>query len=287
MEDIRANLMEIVRYLSEDIGERSLFNFHKLSKAADFIEDIMASCGCDVSRQYFEYEGRIYSNIVAELKGAFQSERGIVVIGAHYDTVAGTPGADDNASGVSILIELLRLASKSPLKRTVHFVAFCLEEPPVFYTPYMGSYHYAKKLKHEGRDLLGMISLEMVGYYRDDPNSQGYPLPFFRLMFPDRGNFVAFVGNLRSKGFTRMIKEIFRSVSTLSVESLNVPPLIHGIDLSDHRSFWKFGYQAFMVTDTAFYRNPNYHTEYDRCDTLDYARMAELVKGLYRTLSEL
>lgn len=287
MNSIRNNLISTVRYLSEDIGERSVFNYRNLTIAGDYIEYVMSSSGCDVKRQFFVYEGKTFSNIVVELPGISQTGDGTIVIGAHYDTVIGTPGADDNASGISVLIELLRLAKDNPLKRTVHFVAFCLEEPPVFYTQNMGSYHYARELKEGGKDLLGMISLEMVGYYRDDHGSQSYPLPFFRMMFPEKGNFVAFVGNLRSRSFTLRIKESFKKHSSLSVESLNVPPLIHGVDLSDHRNFWKFGYRAFMVTDTAFYRNPNYHSATDRWETLDYARMEELVRGLYMALLEL
>lgn len=284
MEDLKSNLIATVKYLSHDIGERSYLDVKKLNMAADYIENKFRSYGCAVKRQAFTYEGNTYYNIIAEVKGAKDTKDGILVIGAHYDTVVGSPGADDNGSGVAGLLELARLTALKPLKRTVRFVAFSLEEPPVFMTSRMGSYVYAKSLKEEGTDVYGMISLEMLGYFCDIKGCQYYPLSIFRWLYPDRGNFIAFVGNISSKSFTKKIKNSFKAVSSLPVESLNTVSLVPGVDFSDHRSFWKFGYPAFMVTDTAFYRNPNYHGPGDTASPLDYERMAELVMGLYKAL---
>jgi Zn-dependent M28 family amino/carboxypeptidase len=149
----------------------------------------------------------------------------------------------------------------------------------------MGSYVYAKSLKDEKINVHGMISLEMLGYYLDYKDSQYYPFPLFKWFYPDKGNFIAFVGNISSRTFTNKIKKSFKSVSAIPVESLNSISLIPGVNFSDHWSFWEFGYPAFMITDTAFYRNPNYHAPGDTAETLDYEKMAELVIGLYRSLS--
>ena len=283
LKSIKERLMDRVRYLSDNLGQRSYLDLDKLNESAAYIENGFVTGGCEVKRQAFEYRGMTYYNIIGEVRGRNPEKRPII-IGAHYDTVIGTPGADDNASGVVAILELSNLYASSPGDRNVIFVAFSLEEPPVFMTSRMGSFVYAKALKEMGMAIEGMISLEMLGYYSDSKGSQIYPLSIFRLFYPDQGNFIAFVGNLASRPFTRRFTETFRSVTKFPVESLNAPSLIPGIDFSDHRSFWRFGYPAFMITDTAFYRNPNYHGIGDISSTLDYERMEELVEGLYRTL---
>lgn len=280
---IRSNLADTVRYLSEEIGQRSYLDIEKLNKTALYIENRLVSIGYKVERQPFDFRGEKYFNLIAEIKGENNTKRPLV-IGAHYDTVVGTPGADDNASGVAVLLEIARLCAISRPDRDIIFLAFSLEEPPAFMTSRMGSYVYAKGLKETGVSIEGMVSLEMLGYYSDDKGSQIYPLSIFRLFYPDRGNFIAFVGNLSSRSFTRRFLNTFRSLSTFAVESLNAPVFIPGVDFSDHRSFWKFGYPAFMVTDTAFYRNPNYHGPGDLSSTLDYERMEKLTIGLYETI---
>ncbi len=282
VEEIKPRIIETVRYLSKDIGQRSYLDVTKLNITADYIEERFRSYGCIVMRQSFTYKKNNYYNIIAEVKGALDAEYGVLIIGAHYDTVVGTPGADDNASGVAALLELARLTAVNPHPRTVRFVAFSLEEPPVFRTRNMGSYFYAKSLKSRGENVYGMVSLEMLGYYCDQKGCQDYPFPGFGFFYPDRGNFIAFVGNISSRTFTNELKSSFKTVSSLPVESLNAVSCIIGVSFSDHRSFWKFGYPAFMITDTAFYRNFNYHTARDTADTLDYDRMDELVVGLYK-----
>jgi Zn-dependent M28 family amino/carboxypeptidase len=286
MKKIKLNLLETVRHLSVDIGERSYPDTKKLGLAADYIEDKLRHYGCHVKRQPFTYGSGTYYNIIAEVKGLRDDKDGVLVIGAHYDTVAGTPGADDNASGVAGLLELARLTAAGPPDRTVHFVAFSLEEPPAFMTKHMGSYVYARELKERGVKIQGMISLEMLGYYCDSKGSQIYPFSLFKLFYPASGNFIAFVGNLYSRAFMTRVKNSFIAASRIPVESLSGVSLIPGVDFSDHRSFWKLGYSAFMITDTAFYRNPNYHGPGDTAETLDYEKMSELVAGLYKALAK-
>lgn len=287
MEALRNNLIGTVHVLSADIGSRSYLETEKLDAAADYIEGRLSSYGYAVTRQPFTYREKTYHNLIAEKPGTDAGIEGILVVGAHYDTVAGTPGADDNASGVAGLLELARLTAEKPMRRTVRFVAFCLEEPPVFRTHDMGSYVYAKSLYDAGAKVHGMISLEMIGFYCATKGCQMYPLPMFRWFYPDRGEFISFVGNYSSRSFANSVKKAFLAASSVPVESLNGISLIPGVDLSDHLNFWRFGYPAFMVTDTAFYRNPNYHDPGDTADTLNYDRMAGLVTGLYIALSGL
>ncbi len=285
--EIKKNLTDIVHYLSDTIGQRSYLDVEKLNMTAQYIEDRLVSYGCSTVRQPFNYRGNVYYNIIGEVKGAQRSDKGILIVGAHYDTVIGTPGADDNASGIGGMIELARLTALEPLGKTIRFAAFCLEEPPAYMTKNMGSYVYAKSLYESKTDVYGMISLEMLGYFSDLKNSQYYPNHIFRYFYPDRANFIAFVGNIASLWFTKRVKNNFMAVSSFPVESLNSISVIPGVDFSDHRNFWKFGYPAFMITDTAFYRNPNYHELGDTASTLNYDLMAELVLGIYKALKTL
>ncbi|HYQ47619.1 MAG TPA: M28 family peptidase [Thermodesulfovibrionales bacterium] len=285
MDDIKDNIIGTVNVLAEQIGQRCYKDLEQLSRAADFIEQRLASHGCKTERQDFAYRGNTYCNIITEVKGTDLSRDDILVIGAHYDSAEGTPGADDNASGVAGLLELARLTVRNPVKRTVQFVAYCLEEPPAYMTKHMGSYVHAQSLHDRGVKVHGMISLEMLGYYCDQKGCQYYPSSFFKLAYPNTGHFIAFVGNFASRHFSNRVRTFFSTVSEMPVESLNGFSIIPGVDFSDHRNYWKFGYPAFMITDTAFYRNPNYHDSGDTADTLDYERTARLVKGLFATLS--
>lgn len=278
--DTPAYLRSIVAELAGEIGARPFRDLHRLEAAAARIESRLAACGLAVFSQPFVYAGRTYRNLVAEITGT-EAPRKVLVVGAHYDTVSDSPGADDNASGVAGLLGLARALAAAPLKKTVRFVAFALEEPPVYRSRNMGSYHYAESLKRSGSEVEGMVCLEMIGYFTDRPGSQHYPLPFMGRTFPKTGNFIAIVGNRRSTEFTRRLAEDFRSATDLPLSTLNAPAFVVGIDFSDHWSFGKFGYPALMVTDTSFYRNPNYHTPADLPDTLDYERMAMVVTGLH------
>ena len=283
MDKIKSNLISHIRFLSEEIGVRSWRDHKNMERTVEFIEENLRGSGLDVKRQGFSYEDQAYYNISAEVTG---NESDVLVVGAHYDTVEGSPGADDNATGVAALLELARLVSKSTPHRTLRFVAFALEEPPVFGTDRMGSAVYAKSLAEEGIGVEGMIALESMGYYCLQDGCQYYPISFLKLRYPKRGDFIAFVGNVSSKSFTSKLKNAFKAHTVLPVESINTLRAVPGVDFSDHRSFWKHGFDAFMVTDTAFYRNPHYHAPSDTPDTLDYDRMTEVVKGLLGGLTQ-
>jgi Zn-dependent M28 family amino/carboxypeptidase len=277
--DTPSYLRLAVTKLSREIGVRSYRDLDRLDRTAQYISGEFTAFGYQVSHQSFKFAGNTYQNVIAELKGRTSPEK-VLVIGAHYDTVRTTPGADDNASGVAGLLGLAKLLAGKPQDRTVRFVAFSIEEPPAYRTKNMGSYHYAASLKKNREQVEGMVCLEMIGFFCDRPGSQHYPIPFMNLKFPKAGNYIAMVGNRRSKAFTMKIAGSFRKATDLPLITLNAPAFVVGIDFSDHWSFGKFSYPAFMVTDTAFYRNPNYHSPSDLPDTLDYNRMAKVVEGL-------
>ena len=277
--DTAGYLHNVVTVLAEEIGIRSYQDHDRLRKSADYISGQLTSFGYNVSRQPCEFRGRVYDNVIAERTGTVSPEN-VLIIGAHYDTVRTTPGADDNASGVAGLLGLARALAGSEFRKTVRFVAFALEESPTCRTRYMGSYQYARSLKAKNEQVEGMICLEMIGYFRDNAGSQHYPAPFMNRIFPKAGNYISLVGNRRSRDFTRMMAEEFRKAVDLPVITLNAPAIVIGIDFSDHWSFGKFGYKALMVTDTAFYRNPHYHAPTDVPNTLDYGRMAQVIAGL-------
>jgi Zn-dependent M28 family amino/carboxypeptidase len=278
-------LRQVVTVLSHDIGVRSYRDIDRLQMTAEYISEQFRTFGYMVSKQPLLFSGNTYNNLIAELTGHCSPEK-VLIIGAHYDTVRTTPGADDNASGAAGLLGLAKALAGSRLAKTVRFVAFALEEPPTYRTRKMGSYHYARSLREKREQVEGMICLEMIGYFSDKRGSQHYPLPLFKLRYPSVGNYISMVGNMRSKKFTASIAASFQKAVDLPVVTLNAPAIVIGIDFSDHWSFNKFGYKAFMVTDTAFYRNPHYHAPTDLPETLDYERMAEVVEGLKAAVEE-
>jgi Zn-dependent M28 family amino/carboxypeptidase len=285
MQDTAAYLHKVVTVLAQEIGVRTYHDADRLERCANVIASEFNSFGFKITRQPVPFNGNTYQNIIAELIGNSSPEM-ILVVGAHYDTVRTTPGADDNASGVAGLLALARTLAGVRMSKTVRFVAFALEEPPCYRTRNMGSYHYARSLKKNRENVEGMICLEMIGFFSDREGSQHYPVPFLRWKFPTTGNYVAMVGNVRSKHFTKTTAESFMKAVDLPVITLNAPPIVIGIDFSDHWSFGKFGYKALMVTDTAFYRNPHYHAPTDLPETLDYDRMAKVVEGLTAAVKE-
>ncbi len=278
-------LRQVVTMLASEIGVRSFQDLERLEKTATYIADQFTSFGYQVTRQPFVFQGNIYHNIIAELTGNASPEK-LFIVGAHYDAVRTTPGADDNASGVAGLLGLARELAGARMERTVRFVAFALEEWPVYRSSNMASYHYAKSLAEKNERVEGMICLEMIGFFCDREGCQHYPFPFMSLTFPKTGNYIAMVGNMRSKAFTRRVAKSFKKATDLPLITLNAPAIMIGIDFSDHWSFGKFGYQALMVTDTAFYRNPHYHGPTDIPETLDYERMGKVVEGLMAAIRE-
>jgi Zn-dependent M28 family amino/carboxypeptidase len=257
-----------------------------LESAATFITQSFESFGYVVTSQPFEVEGHPVRNIIAERRGVEEPDR-ILIVGAHYDTVEETPGADDNASGVAVLLELARLHAETPFKKTVRFVAFTLEESPFFRSVHMGSRVYASSLKERGDRVEAMISLEMLGYYSNEEDSQSFPIFWLRWWHPSEGNFITVVSNLSSTDLQGHVRDALKASMSLPVETFTGPWWIPGVDLSDHASFWNEGYPAVMLTDTAFYRNPHYHEKTDRPETLDYHAMAELVPGMSGVLLKL
>jgi hypothetical protein len=259
------------------IGERNTVVPENLARAADYIERSFTAAGYRVERQTYEVmrDGVRADNVIVELPGSDE----IVVIGAHYDCVNGTVGADDNASGVAALLALARTFAGSKPKRTLRFVAFANEEPPHFQSQDMGSWQYAKRARDRREKIVAMVSLETIGYYDDRPGSQQYPPPLAAL-YPNTGNFIGFASNVGSRALLSRAIKAFRATTKFPAESAAMPEAIPGIGWSDQWSFWQFGWPAIMVTDTAPFRNPHYHRPSDRPATLDYERLAHVVHGM-------
>lgn len=274
-------LKKEVYHLSQTIPQETDDGF-RLDASAEYIFSQLSQYNKNVSYQNFDVQGATYRNIVATIDG--EEQCGTYVIGAHYDTYDELPGADDNISGVAGLIELTRLYSKSKPKCDIQIVAYTLEEPPYFRSDYMGSYIHAKSLYDNNIEVKAMFSLEMIGYFNDDMGSQDYPVKGMGYLYSDKGDFISLVGNMSQIGLTRFIKKSMRSVTDLPVYSINAPAFVVGIDFSDHLNYWRFDYPAIMVTDTAFNRNKNYHTEFDTAERLDYKRMAKVVDAVYYSL---
>ena len=266
-----------VEFLAGGLGERNAVHHSNLLRAEDYIVRQFEVAGFSVQTQGYRIGKKIYSNLIATKTGETLPEE-VVVVGAHYDTAV-TPGADDNASGVAGLLELARLFSGEETARTVRFVAFVNEEPPFFRTEDQGSLVYVREGLDPRETVVGAVVLEMIGYFADSPRSQRYPPPL-GFGYPSAGNFIAVVGNISSRRLVKSVVEAFAAATHFPVESIAGPGFIPGLDLSDHRSFWREGIPAVMVTDTAFFRNPHYHRSSDTPETLDYRSMAEVVKGL-------
>lgn len=286
MKALKQNLYAHVKILSEEIGERSLIRYDNLGRAADYIRAQLVRLDYEVEDQVYQMRGRDYRNLIATRRGHTVPDE-IVLVGAHYDTVVGTPGADDNASGVAGLLELARLVKNLDFKRTIRFVAFSLEEPPIFKTQYMGSRVYADNARRKDENIVAMICLECIGYYNDKEGSQEFPLPLMGLFYSNRANFIAVIGNFSSLRLARRVAHGLKEGCQVPVETLVSPSLVPGVDFSDHASFWKEGYPAVMVTDSAFYRNPHYHLPSDTIRTLNFDSLAGVVKGLLHTIRKL
>lgn len=281
---MEGSLRKTVIELAHEIGPRSYRQPGALRKASEYIRERFEEQGYAVSSQAFRVGEQTYENLSAEISGVSDKT---IIVGAHYDSVSGTPGADDNASGVAAVLELSGLLRHAIVDNTVRFVAFTLEEPPFFRTEHMGSHVYARGLRERGENVIGMICLEMIGFFTDKPRSQYFPVSFMRWFYPRSGNFISMVSDLRSKRFLSRVLKGFRKGTSLPVEHVSTLPIVPGIDFSDHRSFWEFGYDALMITDTSFYRNPNYHGQSDTYDTLDYVKMAEVVRGIEAAIREI
>lgn len=274
-------MQTVVKKLSIDFHPRSFNNFDNLNATAEFIEAQFKQAGGDIKVQEFTVNQFTYRNIRCFF-GPPEGTR--TIIGAHYDSHNQTPGADDNASGVAGLIELAFIFGKKPPNSGVELVAYTLEEPPFFASKQMGSYIHAQSVANEKDSIRGMIALEMIGYFSDKFGSQSYPLPLFNIIYPNTGDFIAVVGDLERREYITQIKAGMKGTTDLRTYSIAAPAQIPGIDFSDHRNYWEFDIDAVMVTNTAFYRNQNYHTVGDTWDRLDYERMADVVRAVYNTV---
>ena len=274
------DLKEHVRTLSETLIPRDGRNPQELMEAAEYIRKELSESSQAVSLQSYEVNGQVYANVIAEYGPESED---VIVVGAHYDAYSELPGADDNASGVAGLIELGKLLDKIRLNSRIELIAYSLEEPPYFNTPYMGSAVHARNAREKNKNIKLMISLEMIGYFTDEPDSQTYPISLLNLFYPDRGNFIIVVDQLFSNRAAG-IKSAINRHTDLPAYSINSPAFVQGIDFSDHRSYWEQDYPAVMVTGTAFYRNFEYHLPGDTYDRLDYEKMAKVVYGVFKYL---
>lgn len=273
-----------VRVLAGEIGHRDVEHPELLARAAEYVEAQFRAAGLEPRRHPYEVGGQTVYNIDAEVKGRSDE---VVVVGAHYDSVRGTVGANDNGSGVAGMLALARRMAAGPTpKRTLRLVAFVNEEPPYFQTEQMGSLVYARACKARGDRITAMISLETIGYYSDEKGSQHYPKPL-NLFYPSQGNFIAFVGNSGSGALVRRVVGRFRKDAAFPSEGAAVPGFIRGVGWSDQWSFWKCGYSGVMVTDTAPFRYPYYHSTGDTPDRIDYERTARVVEGLGSVVRDL
>jgi Zn-dependent M28 family amino/carboxypeptidase len=271
-----------VQRLAGDIGQRNVFHAEALHAAQAYLEQEWRDQGYEVRVEDYEVAGVRCANLEATRRG-HERPAELLLAGAHYDTVWGSPGANDNGSGVAALLELSRLFAAHEPRMSVRFVAFVNEEPPFFVTRTQGSIVYARAARARGDDIRLMLSLETIGCYRQERGSQHHP-PLLGAFYPDRGNFVALVSDFGSARLMRQVAAAFRAHSAFPLETLATFRWIPGVDWSDHRSFWKQGYRALMVTDTALYRDRNYHSRRDTPDQLSYPELARVTDGLWGAL---
>ncbi|MCX5724246.1 MAG: M20/M25/M40 family metallo-hydrolase [Nitrospirae bacterium] len=282
---LEQELRSHVQMLAGQIGERNVFCHDRLVMAADYIRTSLSGSGYEVKGQSYEVGGFGCENVEAEIRGSLRPDD-IIVIGAHYDSVQGSPGANDNASGVAAMLALARAFAQTRPARTLRFVAFTNEEPPLFQTRYMGSRIYAKRSRERGERISLMLSLETIGYYSDEPGSQHLLFPL-NLIYPSIGNFIAFVSNVENGPLVRKLVGSFRRQAQFPSEGGALWGLVPGVGWSDHWAFWKEGFPAVMVTDTAPFRYPAYHLHTDRPELVQYARMARVVSGLQAVIAEM
>ncbi|HLY72714.1 MAG TPA: M28 family peptidase [Planctomycetota bacterium] len=282
--ELASGLRRDVVELAEKIGERNTFHYEALRRAADYVERELSVAG-KVARQSYPASGRTCDNLEVELRGTAQPDQ-IVIVGGHYDSVVGCPGANDNGTGTAGVLALARSLARTSPRKTLRLVAFVNEEPPHFQGDEMGSRVYARRCRERGENVVAMLSLETIGYFSDQEGSQKYPAPM-GLFYPSRGNFVAFVGNVGSRSLVRRCVRVFRGRAPFPSEGGAVPGFLPGVGWSDHESFWASGYSGVMVTDTAPFRYPHYHLPGDTPDKIDYERCARVIDGVEQVVREL
>jgi len=283
---LKQRLESDVTVLASDIGPRNVFHPKNYLSAVEHIESRLKAAGISPIRETFRAKDQDCINVIAEISGASNPNE-IIVIGAHYDSVLETVGADDNASAVAGLLELAARAATTSTSATRRFVFFANEEPPFFMEDQMGSRVYARGCVERSENIRAMLCLEMIGYFSDREKSQTYPIPLLDYFYPSRGNYIGFVGNLDSRGLTRRAVELFRNHKSFPAYGCVLPESVPGIVNSDHWSFWQEGYPAVMITDTAQFRNSNYHSHRDVPNTLNYEAMTRVVEGLDQVIQGL
>ena len=284
---ISANSSLVKKHLVEltQIPEfRNYKNIDQLNKIADYIHDNFYKYADSTGFQEYKVDGKIYKNVVCSF-GTENKKR--IIIGAHYDVCGDQQGADDNATGVTALLELARMLKDQKLNYRVDLVAYTLEEPPYFRTENMGSYVHAKYLKDNNIDVYGMASVEMIGYFKDEEHSQDFPLGVFSWIYGNKGDFITLVKKFNGGKFVKNFITNFKDSKQIKTETFPAPKFVSGVDFSDHLNYWKFGYSAMMITDTSFFRNKNYHEPTDTLETLDIPRMAKVIDGIFLSLINL
>ena len=268
-------MYKTLKYLTQVQPPRNFINVDSLNKVANYIKNRFEQSGLTVEFQEFKVDGNIYKNVVATLNSQYSKR---LIIGGHYDVCGNIQGADDNASAVAGIIETARQLSKyeNDIQFRIDFVAFTLEEPPYFATENMGSFIHAKSLKDNNIDVIGMINYEMIGYFTDEPNSQNYPIEQMKEIYPSVGNFIANVSNVNSKSFLQKLN-FYNIKKEINAYDIILPDMFTDITASDHINYWKMGFDAIMITDTAYFRNPNYHKETDTIETIDFEKMQYVV----------
>jgi hypothetical protein len=281
---LAAELRRDVETLALQIGERNIWNPAEMRRAADYLESELERAGWTVARHAYQHQGETWHTIEAEIRGSENPDE-IVLVGAHYDSVLTSPGANDNGSGCAALLAIARHFAGKPGERTLRLVFFANEEPPTFLSEGMGSFVYARRSRERGEKIVAMLSLETIGYYADEKGSQQYPFPLAAI-YPSTGDFIAFVGNLGSRALLKEAIGSFRRHTSFPSEGGALPAAIPGVGWSDHWSFWQFDYPAIMITDTALFRDPSYHTPHDLPHNIDYERLARVVAGLQQVVEE-
>lgn len=267
-------LQEHLTRIIDTKAPRKYTNTEVLDDVASYIYKVFESYGDTVYYQTYEAYNNEYRNVVCVF-GADNPQT--IVVGAHYDVCGDQDGADDNASGVAGLLELARQLKGNESKYRIELVAYTLEEPPFFRSLLMGSHVHAKSLHEEGRDVYGMFCLEMIGYFDDTKGSQDYPLGLLKMFYGRKGDYITLVNKMRKEKFARRFSRDFKQAKIIRTKKFTGPKGLEGVDFSDHLNYWKYGYSALMITDTAFYRNKNYHETTDTMETLDLNRMAKVV----------
>ncbi len=286
MKAITENLYADVLFLTSVTPARNYQNLDTLEKVLSYIQSEFKKIGLQTSEQKWIAKGNEYSNCIASYH---PEKKKRLIVGAHYDVCGDQPGADDNASAVAGLLETARMisANKPEMDYGIDFVAYCLEEPPFFDTELMGSYIHAKSLHENNTEVVGMICYEMIGYFSDAPNSQKYPDPRMAAIYPSTADFIVVVGIDAYEAFRTKVYKSMVSEGSINVQTISFPDTEGLASLSDHSNYWKFGYNAIMINDTSFIRNPNYHQESDTIDTLDFKKMTEVVNASYKAITHL